>query len=109
MAALAHAWLLSIDGRAWLLACVAAGLLTGLLAGAMLGTNFGSNVTSADEVAHGCDSHLDSQCVANNNDHTVYKYYLGAAMSAATDSAIATANGLPGIGVRTSTTSLARD
>lgn len=105
---LRRSWRQSWSGRAaWLAAPALAGLLTGLLAGGVWAGNFGSNVPAPGEPGHGCDNHTDSQCVANNNDHTVYKYYLGAAMSAATDSAIATANGLPGIGVRISTTSLA--
>lgn len=101
-------WRQSWSGRAaWLAAPALAGLLTGLLAAGVWAGNFGSNVPAPGDPAHGCDNHTDSQCVANNSTHTVYKYYLGAAMSAASDSAIATANGLPGISVRISTSSLA--
>ena len=58
-----------MDRRARLVAAVALQLsLALLLAGPILGSNWGSNRT------HPCDSHPESQCIANNGLHS---YYLG--------------------------------
>lgn len=52
-----------------------AGVLIALTAaGTAIATNFGSNTASYQTPAHACDSHVESQCIANNGLHT---YYLG--------------------------------
>lgn len=78
--------------RSWtLLAFLSGVLLAGGLSGVALATNWGSNTTSADEIAHPCDTTIYSQCIADSGVHRVYLGYLTSAsgMIAASQNAIA--------------------
>lgn len=66
-------------------------LLAAGLSGVALGTNWGSNTTSADEIAHPCDTTIYSQCIADSGVHRVYLGYLtsSSGMITASQNAIA--------------------
>jgi hypothetical protein len=73
------------------LAAALLGLLLGHSTGVALATNVGSNTTSGGTAAHPCDTTIHSQCIANDDTHTVWlNSSLDAGMQAAVRTAIST-------------------